>query len=108
MVAQRAGPAAPADSARSTSRLRPHGAHAPFRTIRSAPLRPVPDRRGTDSMTDLPRLSVVVPVYNEKATVRIIVDRLRAIPLPMEIITVNDFSTDGSGEILAPPDAQHL
>ena len=51
-------------------------------------------------MTDLPRLSVVVPVYNEKATVRIIVDRLRAIPLPMEIITVNDASTDGSGEIL--------
>jgi glycosyltransferase involved in cell wall biosynthesis len=51
-------------------------------------------------MTELPRLSVVVPVYNERATVHEIVDRLRAIPLPMEIITVNDASTDGSGEIL--------
>ena len=51
-------------------------------------------------MTDLPRLSVVVPVYNERATVRTIVDRLRAVPLPMEIITINDASTDGSGEIL--------
>jgi len=51
-------------------------------------------------MTELPRLSVVVPVYNERATVQEIVDRLRAVPLPMEIITVNDASTDGSGAIL--------
>lgn len=51
-------------------------------------------------MTELPRLSVVVPVYNERATVHEIVDRLRAVPVPMEIITVNDASTDGSGEIL--------
>jgi glycosyltransferase involved in cell wall biosynthesis len=51
-------------------------------------------------MTELPRLSVVVPVYNEQATVHEIVDRLRSVPLPMEIITVNDASTDGSGEIL--------
>jgi glycosyltransferase involved in cell wall biosynthesis len=51
-------------------------------------------------MTELPRLSVVVPVYNERATVHEIVDRLRSVPLPMEIITVNDASTDGSGEIL--------
>ena len=59
-------------------------------------------------MTELPRLSVVVPVYNEKATVRTIVDRLRAVPLPMEIITVNDFSTDGSGEILDQLKAEDL
>jgi glycosyltransferase involved in cell wall biosynthesis len=51
-------------------------------------------------MIELPKLSVVVPVYNERATVRTIVDRLRTVPLPMEIITVNDASTDGSGAIL--------
>ena len=51
-------------------------------------------------MIELPRLSVVIPVYNERATLETIVERLRAIPLPMEIITVNDASTDGSGEIL--------
>jgi glycosyltransferase involved in cell wall biosynthesis len=51
-------------------------------------------------MIELPKLSVVVPVYNERATVRTIVDRLRTVPLPMEIITVNDASTDGSGDIL--------
>lgn len=49
---------------------------------------------------EIPRLSVIVPVYNERATIHTIVDKLRAIPLPMEIITVNDFSKDGSGEIL--------
>ena len=51
-------------------------------------------------MTELPRLSVVIPVYNERATLHAIMERLRAVPLPMEIITVNDSSTDGSGEIL--------
>ena len=45
-------------------------------------------------MNDLPRLSVVVPVYNEKNTVRTILDRLRAVPLPMEVIAINDRSTD--------------
>jgi glycosyltransferase involved in cell wall biosynthesis len=51
-------------------------------------------------MNELPRISVVVPVYNERATLSTIVDRLRAVPLPMEIIAINDASTDGSGEIL--------
>ncbi|MHB1330316.1 MAG: glycosyltransferase family 2 protein [Gemmatimonadales bacterium] len=51
-------------------------------------------------MNELPKLSVIVPVYNEKATLRIIIDRLHTIPLPMEIIAVNDRSNDGSAEIL--------
>ena len=49
---------------------------------------------------EIPKLSVIVPVYNERNTLRTIVDKLRAVPLPMEIITVNDCSKDGSGEIL--------
>ncbi len=51
-------------------------------------------------MTALPKLSVLVPVYNEKNTLRTIVDRLRTVPLPMEIVAVNDRSTDGSELIL--------
>jgi len=51
-------------------------------------------------MTGLPRLSVLVPVYNEAATLGGIVARLREVPLPMEIIAVNDASTDGSEKIL--------
>ena len=49
---------------------------------------------------EIPRLSVIVPVYNERHTLHAIVERLRSVPLPMEIIAINDFSNDGSGEIL--------
>jgi glycosyltransferase involved in cell wall biosynthesis len=51
-------------------------------------------------MNELPRLSVVVPVYNEKNTVRTIMERLRSVPLPMEVIAINDRSTDGTELIL--------
>jgi glycosyltransferase involved in cell wall biosynthesis len=51
-------------------------------------------------MSELPRLSVIVPVYNERDTLRAIIDRLHAVPLPMEIIAVNDKSSDGSEQIL--------
>ena len=51
-------------------------------------------------MTDLPKLSVIVPVYNEKDTIRLIIERLHAVPLPMEIVCINDRSTDGSDAIL--------
>ena len=49
---------------------------------------------------ELPRLSVIVPVYNEVNTVEKIVTRLHEIPLPMELICVNDCSSDGSKEVL--------
>jgi glycosyltransferase involved in cell wall biosynthesis len=49
---------------------------------------------------EIPKLSVIVPVFDERRTIHAIVDKLRSIPLPMEIITVNDCSRDGSGEIL--------
>jgi glycosyltransferase involved in cell wall biosynthesis len=47
-----------------------------------------------------PRLSVIVPVYNEARTVEQIVERLRGIPLALEIIAVDDGSRDGTGEVL--------
>jgi glycosyltransferase involved in cell wall biosynthesis len=45
-------------------------------------------------------LSVVIPVYNERATVEEIVRRVEAVPIPKEIILVDDGSTDGTREIL--------
>jgi glycosyltransferase involved in cell wall biosynthesis len=46
------------------------------------------------------RLSVLIPVYNERNTVEMIVDQVRATPIPKEIICVDDASTDGTAEVL--------
>jgi len=48
----------------------------------------------------LPKLSVLVPVYNEERTIRTIISRVRAVSLPMEIICVDDCSSDASRAIL--------
>ena len=45
-------------------------------------------------------LSVIVPAYNEAATVEVALRRIRAVALRLEIIAVNDASTDGTREIL--------
>jgi glycosyltransferase involved in cell wall biosynthesis len=50
-------------------------------------------------LTD-PLLSVVMPVFNEKATVEEIVMRVLAVPVRTELIAVDDASTDGSRELL--------
>src|SRR6058998_1352393 len=49
---------------------------------------------------DGPRLSVIVPVYNEVGTVRTLLERVMAVPLPKEIIVVDDCSTDGTRTVL--------
>ena len=46
------------------------------------------------------QVSVVMPVYNEEATLREIVRRVRSAPLEKEIILVDDASTDGTSAIL--------
>ena len=46
------------------------------------------------------KVSVIVPVYNEAATVEELVRRVRSVPLDLQIVTVNDASRDQSGEIL--------
>ena len=45
-------------------------------------------------------LSVVIPVYNEAATLEQVLARVRATGLPLEIIVVDDGSTDGTREVL--------
>jgi glycosyltransferase involved in cell wall biosynthesis len=54
-------------------------------------------------VTQAERLSIIVPVYNEVGTIAAVLDRLHAIPLPVEreILVVDDGSTDGTREVLA-------
>lgn len=47
------------------------------------------------------KLSVIIPCYNEKLTIQKIVDEVRRSPIPeKEIIIVDDFSSDGTRELL--------
>ncbi len=53
------------------------------------------------------RLSVVIPVYNEKNTIGEVLRRVRMVDLPKEVIVVDDCSSDGTREFLqglAPSD----
>jgi glycosyltransferase involved in cell wall biosynthesis len=47
-------------------------------------------------------VSIVVPVFNEESTVRAVIERLLSMPLPIprEILVVNDGSTDGTRDVL--------
>jgi glycosyltransferase involved in cell wall biosynthesis len=47
-----------------------------------------------------PLLSVVMPVYNELRTVEEIVGRVLAVPLRIELVAVDDASTDGTRELV--------
>jgi glycosyltransferase involved in cell wall biosynthesis len=54
------------------------------------------------------RLSVLIPVFNEENTIRVILDQVHSVPVQKEIICVNDCSTDRTREILDALHAQGL
>ncbi|MCH7717218.1 MAG: glycosyltransferase family 2 protein [Gemmatimonadetes bacterium] len=45
-------------------------------------------------------VSAIVPVYNEATTVKVVVERLQEVPLHVEIVAINDGSSDGTGKVL--------
>jgi len=53
------------------------------------------------------KLSVVMPVYNEQATLRQVVAKVLAVPVELELICVDDGSSDRSRDILAELQSQH-
>jgi glycosyltransferase involved in cell wall biosynthesis len=50
---------------------------------------------------DNPLLSVVMPVFNEKPTIEEIIRRVAAVPLRIQLVVVDDCSTDGTRDVLA-------
>ena len=62
---------------------------------------PLGRHRGTVRVSTLAvRLTIVVPVYNERATVRALLDRVLALPVDKQVIVVDDGLTDGTTEVL--------
>jgi len=53
------------------------------------------------------KLTVVMPVYNEQATLRQAVERVLAVPFAIELLCVDDGSDDGSREILLELKKRH-
>lgn len=49
---------------------------------------------------DRVRVSVVIPVFNERRTVESLLRRVREVPLRLEVIVVDDGSSDGTRDIL--------
>jgi glycosyltransferase involved in cell wall biosynthesis len=47
------------------------------------------------------KVTVVIPVYNESATLRQVVEKVLAAPFELEVVCVDDGSRDGSRELLA-------
>jgi glycosyltransferase involved in cell wall biosynthesis len=60
---------------------------------------------GVSGGTPPGRLSIIVPVYNERETIATVLERIRAVALPggleREIVVVDDGSSDGTREVLA-------
>lgn len=46
------------------------------------------------------KLTVVIPVYNEKDTIQEVIEKVKKSPVEKEIIIVDDSSDDGTKEIL--------
>ena len=53
-----------------------------------------------EAFSESTRISVVIPVYNEVAFIDAIVDRILSVPIPKELIIVDDASTDGTRDKL--------
>jgi glycosyltransferase involved in cell wall biosynthesis len=54
------------------------------------------------------KLSILIPIYNERTTILEIVKRVQAVPFEKEIIAVDDGSTDGTRELLPQVEQQDV
>jgi dolichol-phosphate mannosyltransferase len=69
---------------------------------RVAPHLPVPEPvRPPRNVHVPPLLSVLIPVYNERATLETLLKRVLAVPVDKEVVVVDDGSGDGTRDVLA-------
>jgi glycosyltransferase involved in cell wall biosynthesis len=54
----------------------------------------------------LTKLSIVIPVYNERDTLHILISKVEAVDFTKEIIIIDDFSTDGTQDVLKKYEGQ--
>jgi glycosyltransferase involved in cell wall biosynthesis len=77
----------------------------------SAPATPAPTisrrKHGVRTAIESPLLSVVMPVYNELATIDEIIPRVLAVPMRIELIVVDDCSVDGTRQRLQELQREH-
>ena len=52
------------------------------------------------------KLSIVIPVYNERDTLHILISKVEAVDFTKEIIIIDDFSTDGTQDVLKKYEGQ--
>src|ERR1700758_758907 len=81
--------------------------------IHPSSLRPHPSKMPHMAEAKAPTLSVIVPCYNERATVAELLRRVKEVPIDKEIIVVDDKSTDGSKDVVAAlasqwPEIRHV
>jgi glycosyltransferase involved in cell wall biosynthesis len=55
-----------------------------------------------------PVVSFIIPAYNERATIATLVERVRALSFPKQLVVVDDGSTDGTSEVLTDLAADDL
>ena len=60
----------------------------------------VVERAATESCKTAMKLSVVIPVYNERAFIEEVLARVQAVPFQKEIVVIDDCSTDGTRVLL--------
>jgi len=59
-------------------------------------------------MSEKPTLSVLIPVYNEERTIEQVVRAVHSVDIDLEVVTVDDYSTDRTPEILAALEKEGL
>lgn len=57
---------------------------------------------------DAPDVTVLVPALNEQDTIAEVVERLLALPLSVQVIVIDDGSTDGTADALKPYESKIL